>query len=275
MSQRFTYATGWSLVLLLVLSLLFGNRYALATDKDALKIRVGDFFPNSYKDENGRWQGIDIELVTALMERADLEYTIVNIPWSRALLQARHGEIDIVVNTNITRERSDYLYWIGPERYTQFNLIVQTKHKELPITNLDDLVRACHQYNKRFGYQQDVKYGEEFKRRLETDREFANCMESTTKPLNDDKVLHERLLGYFDEPLDVMYEKRLNPDYGLFVHPFVVIREPVFFAISKSGVDIPTLLKLHIAYESLLADGTFQSIRDRWETATVANSPDL
>lgn len=246
-----------------VLALLVAS---LAAADGSLRVRVGDFYPNYYRDAQGQWQGLDVDLTRALLQRAGLEYQLVSIPWSRALRMAERGEVHLLMNTNITPERSNYLYWIGPQRYTQLNLIVREDHRQLPIDSLDDLVTACQTFGKPFGYQPDVKYMPAFMQRLSEDPAFQRCMEPSTQPVNDDKVLYDRLLGYFAEPFDVLSERRLNPQYRLVVHPFVAIREPVFFAASKSAVDVPTLLRLHEAHESLIADGTFKAIRTRWES---------
>lgn len=250
------------LVLTIFLAGLLMSMIVSAEEK--FKVRVGDFYPNYFRDSQGVWQGVDIELARALMERAKIDYEFVNIPWSRALVMAQAGQLNMLINTNFSQERSEFMYWVGPERYTQFNLIVREEHKNLAINSLDDLISACENLKKTIGYQPDVKYGEEFMRRLKSDKRFLNCIEPQVNPLNDDKLLRGRLLGYFDEPLDILLEKARNPDYELAVHPFVVIKEPVFFAVSKAATQEDTLLKLYVAYESLVADGTLQAIRQKW-----------
>ncbi|MBU6955595.1 transporter substrate-binding domain-containing protein [Hahella sp. HN01] len=249
-----------SIAFLLCLTLTASWSYG----KERLIIRVGESFPNYYQDENGDWQGVDVELARALVVRAGFEYEFRSIPWSRALVMAKEGQIDILANANITAERSEYLYWIGPERYTQLNLVVRKELLDMPINSLDDLVTQCKKNRGLFGYQRNVKYTPEFHRRLETDPEFAACLESVVQPLNDDKVLHQRLLGYFDEPFDIVLERKRDPQYALVVHPFVLLKEPVFIGVSKKGVNVDSLIKLFEAYESLLLDGTLEKIRSQW-----------
>ena len=260
------------LVKVVFATLVLFSSYAHA--KDDFTVRVGDFYPNYFKDKQGTWQGIDVELAKLLLDTAKIKHKFVNVPWSRALLLAENGTINMLVNANITSERSDFLYWIGPERYTQLNLVVRKEHKNLKINSLDDLVSACQQQGKSFGYQRNVKYSNAFMQRLSTDEAFKNCMAPAVKPLNDDKVIHQRLLGYFDEPLDILREKALNPDYGLVVLPFVAIKEPVFFALSKASVNVDTLLKLHMAYETIAANGSLQAVRDRWHQDQLPVAPD-
>lgn len=235
-----------------------------ASAESELTIRVGNFFPNYYRNADGNWEGIDAELGRALVERAGYTARFSQMPWLRALAAAEAGTVDVLVNANITAERSDYLHWIGPARYTQINLVVRQEFQDLSLGSWDDFVVACQQLGQRFGYQTGVKYSDEFHARLESDSAFRECFASSAKPLNARMAQHGRIIGYFSEVLDVQQELRRNPEYDLVLHPFIVTREPVFFGISKQAVDIATLISLYEAYESLVEDGTFAAIRSKW-----------
>ncbi|MDO6822927.1 ABC transporter substrate-binding protein [Marinobacter sp. 1_MG-2023] len=248
--------------LLVLLFLLLMAASSKATE--SLDIRVGNFYPNYYKNSEKQWEGLDVEMAVALVERAGFTPNVVEIPWSRALIMARQGQVDVLVNVNITEERSEYLHWIGPERYTQMSLVVTRENAALPISSLDDLVAQCQSLGLKFGIQPDVAYGDEFAERLRSDDVFKACAEELVGPQNDDKVLLGRLLGYFDEPLDILAERRRNPDYGLVVHPFTVIKEPVFFGVSKASVTADELKRLLVAYQSLVADGSLEAIDRKW-----------
>lgn len=231
---------------------------------ESLDVRVGNFYPNYYKNAEQQWEGIDVEMAVALAERAGFEPNILEIPWSRALVMALQGQVDLLANVNITEERSEYLHWIGPQRYTQMSLIVTRENAALPISSLDDLVGQCKSLGLKFGIQPNVTYGDEFDERLKSDDAFRGCAEQLTGPQNDDKVLLGRLLGYFDEPLDVQAERRRNPEYGLVVHPFTAIKEPVFFGVSKVSVTTDELKRLLMAYQSMVADGSLEAIAGKW-----------
>ena len=248
--------------LLFTASLFFSNAVA----QETLSMRVGNFFPNYFQDKNGNWKGIDVDLGVALIKAAGYEPEIVNLPWNRALFEARKGKIDILVNTNLTAERSEYMHWIGPERYTSLSLVVHKDNLSLPITKLDDFITACKKHQMRFGYQQNVKYSPEFQQRIKADDEFKSCFEPiAVANLNARKTIFGRILGYFDEPLDIKSEIKRSPDYQLAVHNFTLIREPVFFGVSKEAVSAETLIKLYEAYEKLATSGKLEEIRKKWE----------
>ena len=65
------------LVLTIFLAGLLMSMIVSAEEK--FKVRVGDFYPNYFRDSQGVWQGVDIELARALMERAKIDYEFVNI----------------------------------------------------------------------------------------------------------------------------------------------------------------------------------------------------
>ena len=235
-----------------------------AFSQESLKIRVGNFYPNYFQDSDGNWQGIDVELTRLLVETAGFRAEFSEIPWSRGLSMAQNGSIDIIPNTNIKRERSPYLFWIGPARYTKMQLTVLKENIDLPITTLDDFTAICQEKEKGFGYQKDVKYSAAFHNKLDTDPAFRQCFEAVTTNLNADKTKKGRILGYFGEPMDIVAAKRKNPDYPLDIHPFILSAEPVFFGISKKSVTIPTLIKLYTAYETIIENGTVSAIRQKW-----------
>ena len=237
-----------------------------AYSQESLKIRVGNFFPNYYQDASGEWQGIDVELTRLLAETAGFKAEFFELPWSRGLAMAQNGTIDIIPNANIKEERSSYLYWIGPARYTKMQLTVLTDNVDMPINSLDDFVTICQKRKKSFGYQNDVKYSAAFHQKLETDTAFRNCFEAVSTNLNAIKTKSGRILGYFGEPMDIVAEKKKDPGYPLAVHPFILSAEPVFFGISKQSVSIPTLIKLYAAYEKIVENGTVFKVRQKWSS---------
>lgn len=234
--------------------------------KDTIKIRVTNWPPNYYKTKDGNWTGVDVELAKAIIKKAGFSTEFIELPWSRALIAIKLGEIDMMMNLSITSERSEYLHWLGPVRYDQRNLVVKKGNENLPIHSLDDMIKISKEKNIKFGYQNDVFYGNEFKKRIKEDSKLINVFESVTKSdFNLQKTKHGRILGFFESTTSIKYLLKTNSEYkNLAIHPYSIYNDILFFGISKKSIDSETLSALYEAYEKLLLDGTIEKIRKKW-----------
>lgn len=223
-----------------------------------------DYAPLTYQDSSGQWTGLDVELTRALLNEAGFTPDFVRLPWSRALEYMKTGEIQLMMNVSKTDERSEFMYWIGPERVSRMVLAVKAGNEGLPITTLDDFPLVAAQQNTRFGIQQDVFYSPEFNDRLNAP-DFAAGFELVPQhSLNPNKVLTGHILGFFEEETFLKYMIQQSPEYaGLALHPFVLTQEEVYFGISKKGVSEEARERLQAAYTRLEQNGTFEEIRTR------------
>ena len=230
-----------------------------------LTVRVASFPPFYFRDEQGRWTGLDVELGKALIERAGLLPHFEERPWSRALMEMKNGNMQVMMNLSRTPERSAYMYWIGPERYSQMALVVRQKDADLHIAGIDDLPAKARAHHQKFGLQQHVSYSPALDRKLR-DATFARYFEYISRPeLNVEKLKAGRIIGFFEDRDAMAYEIAHNPRYlGLALNGFMLEPVPVYFGISKRGVDATTLQKLQKAFQELMADGTFQRIINAW-----------
>lgn len=237
--------------------------FALAEDSGVIKIRVADsdYPPQYYRNAKGEWAGLDVELARAFVLEAGFVPEFIPRPWSRALTEMKEGTLHMMLNLSKTDERSDFMYWIGPERYEDMVLVVKAGNAKLPITNLDDLIAFATKSGKKIGIQQDAYYGEEFRKRS-MDKAFITMFDVVTAGETNARMLQsDRIAGYIDGKVTVLYNIRLKPDFaGLAMHPFTLNSEPVYFGISKKGISVKALRKLEEAYKRLASSGKLEEI---------------
>lgn len=240
--------------------------YAQAAEK--IIIRVSHWPPNYFQTAEGEWTGVDVELATALVQEAGLNFEFSEITWPGAIQRLKLGDIHLITNISINEERSQFLYWIGPARNASMNLIVKKGNEALPITSLDDIIKIANEKNIKFGYQKKVDYGKRFARKMKDDPAFFSCFEIIKEAeFNLKKTQKGRILGFFESANEIRYRIINDKAYqDLAVHPFVLKESPSFFGISKKGVSTENLIKLFKAYELLVNDGTIQRIRAEWES---------
>ncbi len=241
---------------------------AQAQKSPAVRIRVtdNDYPPQYFRKADGTWTGIDVELARLLVQEAGLAPEFIPRPWSRALLEMKDGSLHIMTNVSRTDERSEFMHWIGPERYEEMALFVQKGDECIPIADLDEMVAAARRAGKKIGIQRDAFYGERFSERME-DTSFAEAFEYVSvSDANHRKLRAGRIFGFIESKVTVLYMIKADPGYSsLVLHGFVVNKEPVYFSISKRGVSADTLTRLEKAFAALQASGRFEEAARAFE----------
>ena len=232
---------------------------------NTIKIRVVNYPPQYYQNSEKVWTGLDVELARAVVEDAGYTPEFVDLPWNRALVSIKAGEIDIMCNLSKTEERSEFLQWIGPERYTQMVLIVRKGDKGLTINSLDQMVIASQKTGKKIAIQQNAYYGEDMKKRLETDNDFAKVFVPIPEATQFLAMLQKsRILGYIEERSNIVYKIAHDEQYkDFFVHPFIIHKDPVYFGVSKM-VPPEVYNNLVRSYKKLEGNGKLEKIRKKW-----------
>ncbi len=231
---------------------------------EKIKVRVTNYPPQYFRDANGKWTGIDIELAEAIILKAGYTPEFVELPWSRALKDIEEGNIDMMMNLSKTDERSNFLNWIGPERHSKMIIVVNKVNTNMKINKIDDLVILAKKMNINFGIQSDAFYSEDFNEILK-DPIFKPYFETVPKSeTNYRKLKSKRLLGFFEEALTATDQIKNNPDYNEFcIHSFQISSDPVYFGISKK-LSTLNYEKLKKAFDQLEKSGELKKIRDKY-----------
>jgi len=101
------------LFVILLFSMVATNAFADCK----LTMRVTEYPPQYFQDENGKWSGIAVELGTALAKEAGCQIIYKSMKWSTALISLKKGGLDLLLNLSYTEEREKFINFIGPARY--------------------------------------------------------------------------------------------------------------------------------------------------------------
>jgi len=230
-----------------------------------MKIRVFDFPPQYFKDKQGNWQGLDVELAKAVVEEAGFKCEFIDRPWTRALKEINNGTLDIMMNLTISKERSNYLNWIGPIRTSRIVLVVKKENVNLPIESIDDLAKISEKYKLTFGIQQDGFYSKEFNSKLKD----PNFEKFFTKITNANQYAprtnRNMILGFFENQVSMVYQIKTKSEFkDLAIHNFILSEDPVYLGVSKK-VSKENFKKLKLAFEKLERNGSLQKIRSSYK----------
>ncbi|HLA31190.1 MAG TPA: transporter substrate-binding domain-containing protein [Pseudomonas sp.] len=226
-----------------------------------LRVRVSDFKPQYYQDEDGTWRGMSIEFAETLLGEAGCKPLYLTTPWERSFELLKSGGLDLMLNLSITPEREQFLHFIGPQRDESIMLVVR-READYRIDSLDDLKKLP----RGIGFESGSFYGDAFTAKFNSDPAFAAKFEAVPHAeLNIHKLRHNRISAFLGDAYSVAYrirEDELYKDAKLL--PYPVNQDWVYFGFSKQSVSPELLARLQNAFDRAWADGKFEAILQRY-----------
>jgi polar amino acid transport system substrate-binding protein len=229
-----------------------------------IRVRVPEgnsYVPFTIKDASGKWSGLSIELTEALFQEAGCTPVYKALPFARGLYSLQIGEIDMMPNMTITRQRKVFMHFIGPQ-VDETVFFVTRKNARYAIASIDDF----RNLPLAIGVDRGKVYGSEFEQKRAVDPLFRSRLEEVNDvDLNEKKLAMGRISGFLGYDYNVMYQMKTNPLYNDFaIHPFVVHRDWVYFGFSKKSVSPELLARLQEAYDQATRQGVFEAIRRKY-----------
>jgi len=228
-----------------------------------LKMRVADYKPYHYLNDQKEYVGLNIDMVKVLMEEANCTVTYHDVPWKRALSMMESGELDFMVNMSITEERSKYINFIGPQMDESVVLVVRNdfNHKLASLEDLKDLPHGI-------GIETGLFYGVEFDEKIKSDLKFRNKVETVHDiNFNFRKLKFSRISGWITDKYYALHQIKTDTEYSDFkVYPnFYINRSKVYYGFSKESVGQELLFRLKAAYQRATKAGRFSKVLSQYE----------
>lgn len=104
-----------------------------------LALLTEDNPPHSYQNpETGVIEGISVDIVTSLMQRAGLTFTLEILPWNRAFRRGQSQQNTCVFPTNRTPSREHMFQWVSPTQIGGW-AIYQRQDTDFQVKQLEDI----------------------------------------------------------------------------------------------------------------------------------------
>lgn len=226
-----------------------------------LKVRLYPFPPFAMLQENGSWQGMDVDYSMALLSRVGCQARFVAAPWARGLTMLKDGELDMMLNLSDISERSDYIHLIGPQRIETLRL-VSRKGAFGMIASWQDM----QQLEAVLLQQRGTYLGQGMEEVLRHNQALRRALVPMVLDMRRiDMIIKGHADGFFMETSHLAYQLAQDPAYQLIdIHPLEIYSEPVYFGVSKKSVSPPLTLKLQEAYQQMVEAGELQKIENRY-----------
>ena len=142
--------------LLLTLAVALGGLASAPARADVcertLTLGVEPYAPFQFHGPRG-WRGLDISILSAVLDRMGCSLEVEPIPWKRHLISMMHGgDIDIAASAHRTPDRESFAHFSDPYRPSKTVLLVSGTPDSTPST-LRDFFKAGKVLGVVFGYE--------------------------------------------------------------------------------------------------------------------------
>ncbi|GAK54741.1 ABC-type amino acid transport/signal transduction systems, periplasmic component/domain [Candidatus Moduliflexus flocculans] len=234
-----------------------------AQEQCQVKIAWEPWYPFQYQNANGKYTGIDIDIITAILEKMGCQYEFLEAPWARAIKETQLGRIHLLMGASKTPEREAFAYFSTPYRQESFALFVRKGDAvKYQFTSLRDMLSVPF----RLGVTRGYYYGEEFAELSATPEFQAMLDEMTQDHLHYAKLIAHRIDGFLAEPMVSMIELRKK---GLSdqveMHPFRLVSNDISAMFSKQIISPEFVQTFNRYLAELQTDGTFDAILKKYQ----------
>ncbi len=228
---------------------------AVASESDFGVVKVGvnaEYPPMEFVDENGNIVGFDVDLVTAIAERAGFEFELINTRWDGIFVALASGEFDVVASSaTITEEREETVDFTNPYFYAGQSIAVREADAET-ISTAEDLagLRVGVQAGTTGDiYATDNIPGVEVVRYDEITLAFQALGSGDVDAVVNDNIVSANIISE-------------NPEIGAVLVGDLLSAEHYGIAVQQ---DKPELLDaINTALAEVIADGTYREIYLEW-----------
>ncbi len=218
-------------------------------------INIGTFhYPPFELIDNDEYKGPGIEVIIAVLDYLGYEYLFHDYPWTRNLDMIKTGEIDMLVDTFITPERREFVFYSE----IPYGILPQAFFT-MSDSNIefDGDFKSLSKYT--IGITRGYSYGHEF------DKALKNSIITYSKSNNAENLYTKLINNRVDLVADSVYSgKEVIAKMGA-EHRFTIIK-PYFdnlfsyVTFSKANDLEPLKEEYDEALKTLIADGTVKNI---------------
>ncbi len=208
-----------------------------------------DFPPYEFINENGEFDGFNVELFHVLADELGLNMNLSLEPWHKIKEEVARGEIDVVMGVAVDISRSPFMNFGTPHGIMTHGLFT---HKNVEIYNLEDLKKLSVAVQNG-----DIMYDLLIKNEYADSIIIAESLKQVLRLVEEGKA-DAALMGNYQGAFLIKNDKLKN----------VVLRtsdiEPYRYSIGVRKGDAELLWLLNSGLFQLKVNGTYDKLYDKW-----------
>ncbi|MDX1460174.1 MAG: transporter substrate-binding domain-containing protein [Xanthomonadales bacterium] len=218
--------------------------------------------PYQYQVSDEEVVGLDVEILTAVLEHAGCGIAFRKGQWTELLDQVRNGEINVVAGATLTPGREEFAWFTDEYRDEEFYLYVTASRLDtLGGQDFDSMMDA----GLRIGVIEGYLYGEPVSDAQNDPAHENQFVYAPMSEVNVSRLVEGEIDGFIDDKyVGAAVIRRKNLSTEIAAHPQHFGRAGVRFMLSRASVSQAQYEAINEAVEALLASGKIQEILDQY-----------
>ncbi|HHQ4577928.1 TPA: substrate-binding periplasmic protein [Aeromonas hydrophila] len=231
--------------------------------QESLLVGWSSWHPFSFRDEQQQLQGLDIDLLEAIFNRAGFHANYSEMPWARVLRELEFGTIQLTMSANQTAERTLYARFTLPYRNEETVLLIrrQDKGRWQEITQLSDLLSRP---DFTIGLLRDFDYGTDFRTFMQSPQMQQRLLVRLKMEPLIKLLLAGRIQGVVMDPMGLQQLNLAGIPLDQLTTLLDIQQTPVHLMLSRRTTTPQQLQRLDEAIQALLQSPEYEQILARY-----------
>ncbi|MGY4042565.1 substrate-binding periplasmic protein [Aeromonas hydrophila] len=231
--------------------------------QESLLVGWSSWHPFSFRDEQQQLQGLDIDLLEAIFNRAGFHANYSEMPWARVLRELEFGTIQLTMSANQTAERDLYARFTLPYRNEETVLLIrrQDKVRWQEITQLSDLLSRP---DFTIGLLRDFDYGTDFRTFMQSPQMQQRLLVRLKMEPLIKLLLAGRIQGVVMDPMGLQQLNLAGLPLDQLTTLLDIQQTPVHLMLSRRTTTLQQLQRLDEAIRTLLQSPEYGQILARY-----------
>lgn len=231
--------------------------------QESLLVGWSSWHPFSFRDEQQQLQGLDIDLLEAIFNRAGFHANYSEMPWARVLRELEFGTIQLTMSANQTAERNLYARFTLPYRNEETVLLIrrQDKGRWQEITQLSDLLSRP---DFTIGLLRDFDYGTDFRTFMQSSQMQQRLLVRLKMEPLIKLLLAGRIQGVVMDPMGLQQLNLAGIPLDQLTTLLNIQQTPVHLMLSRRTTTPQQLQRLDEAIRALLQSPEYGQILARY-----------
>ncbi|HHO2168342.1 MULTISPECIES: transporter substrate-binding domain-containing protein [Aeromonas] len=231
--------------------------------QESLLVGWSSWHPFSFRDEQQQLQGLDIDLLEAIFNRAGFHANYSEMPWARVLRELEFGTIQLTMSANQTAERDLYARFTLPYRNEETVLLIrrQDKGRWQEITQLSDLLSRP---DFTIGLLRDFDYGTDFRTFMQSPQMQQRLLVRLKMEPLIKLLLAGRIQGVVMDPMGLQQLNLAGLPLDQLTTLLDIQQTPVHLMLSRRTTTQQQLQRLDEAIRTLLQSPEYGQILARY-----------
>ncbi len=217
--------------------------------------------PYQYADVGGKTSGLDIEIVSTVIDKMNCSISYKQATWVTLLSDLRAGEVDMLLGASKTEEREQFALFSDPYRMEEFSLYIRKDDSYTDWTSVSDFI----QNGSRIGIVEDYYYGPEVSMLLEGSVTSAYFSPGIMGELNIARLLDHDIDGFLEDSFvgaSLLRRKALS-EY-IVAHDVKIQTGNAYVMFSKKSVSEEHVSKFNQHLMDIKNNGEYDGIMNKY-----------